>query len=192
MLTSDRGLVLRPIEATDIEFVLSLRNDLAIQRLASQSPPMPHVRQEIEANMANPATRLACSAGAADSLEFLCEIDGAPAGVGGLYDIHHWARHAELGVSLAAGPWRRQGFGELAHRMLIEYGFDDLNLRRIVASVHGDNAPVLRLCDKLGFQREGVRKEFRWVNGRYVDLVLFSMSRVDYADERAEELDVER
>jgi RimJ/RimL family protein N-acetyltransferase len=184
LLTSPRGLILRAIKTSDLDFVNVLRNNLEIERLANPRPPIPHVLEEFEANMAQQATRLACSDGTPDSLELLCEIDGVPAGIGGLYGIDYWARHAEIGVSLADGPWRGHGFGELAHRMLIEYGFDDLNLRRILAAVHSDNARVLRLCKKLGFQPEGVRKEFRWVNGRYVDLHLLSMGRHDYASAR--------
>lgn len=180
MLTSPNGLVLRPIKSSDLDFVVSLRNDLTIERFASPRPPRPHVREEFEANLAYSATRLACSAGVSNAFELLCEINGVPAGIGGLYDIDYWARHAEIGVSLTNGPWRGHGFGELALRMLIEYGFDDLNLRRILVAVHSDNARVLHLCEKLGFQLEGVRKEFRWVKGRYVDLHLLSMSRHDY------------
>ena len=182
MLTSSRGLVLRPIEPADLAFVVALRNDMTIERLAGTRPPLPHVREEFEANFVAPATRLACSDGSSDSLEFLCEIDGVPAGIGGLYGIDYWARHAELGVSLADGPWRGHGFGELAHRVVIEYAFGDLNLRRILAAVHSNNDRVLRLCAKLGFEVEGIRKEFRWVNGAYVDLHLMAMSRSDYAN----------
>jgi RimJ/RimL family protein N-acetyltransferase len=180
MLISDRGLVLRPIALTDLDFVGTLRNNLAIERAASPSPPVPHVREEFEANLNNPVTRLACSDGRPSSIEFLCEIEGEAAGVGGLYEIDLYARHAEVGVSFAEGPWRGHGYGELVHRVLIEYGFNDLNLQRILASVHADNTGVLRLCEKLGFELEGVRKEFRWVNGRYVDLHLFSMSCSSY------------
>ena len=108
-------------------------------------------------------------------------------GIGGLYNVDLWARHVEIGVSFVDGPWRGKGFGELAHRMLIEYGFNDLNLRRILGSVHADNPGVLRLCKKLGFRLEGVRKEFRWVNGRYVDLHLFSMTSREYEDAQKEQ-----
>jgi RimJ/RimL family protein N-acetyltransferase len=184
MLTAPRDLILRPIEPSDLDFVVALRNDLAIERLAGTRPPVPHIRQEFERNLADPATMLACSSGTPNSLEFLCEIKGEAAGIGGLYRIDQYARHGELGVSLADGPWRRHGYGELAHRILIEYGFDDLNLRRILASVHADNVAVLRLCERLGFVLEGIRKEYRWVHGRYVDLHVLSMTRGDYASAR--------
>lgn len=186
MLVSKRGLVLRPIERSDLEFVKALRNDLAIERLASPLPPLPHIREEFEANLNNSLTRLACSDGRPSSIEFLCEVEGNAAGVGGLYEIDLYARHAELGVSFAEGPWRGHGYGELAHRMLVEYAFNDLNLRRILGSVHADNVGVLRLCEKLGFQLEGIRKEFRWVNGRYVDLHLLSMNRANYDEAQSD------
>lgn len=180
MLTADRDLVLRPIEHHDLDFVVALRNDLTIERLAGTQPPRPRLRAEFETNMNDPNRRSAVSDGTANSVEFLCEISSARAGIGGLYGIDVYARHAELGVSLADGPWRGKGYGELAHRRLIEYAFQDLNLRRVLASVHADNANVLALCRRLGFVQDGVRKEFRWVAGNYVDLVLLSMDREDY------------
>lgn len=185
MLISERGLLLRPIEISDLDFVVALRNNLTVERLASQKPPLPHLRAEFEANLMDPVSRLSCSHGGSDSLEFMCEVEGEPAGIGGLYAIDPYARHAELGVSFADGPWRGCGYGELAHRRLIEYGFEDLNLRRILGSVHADNTGVLRLCEKLGYELEGIRKEFRWVNGQYVDLHVFSMDRASYAAKKA-------
>jgi len=180
VLVSPTGLVLRPIEPTDLAFVQRLRNDVTIERLASPSPPWPHPLAEFADNLADPAVRLAASDGRPGSMELLCVVDGEPAGIGGLYGIDWFARHAELGVSLAEGPWRGRGLGELAHRMLAEYAFDDLNLRRVLGSVHADNERVLGLCRKLGFVEEGRRREHRWVAGRYVDLVLLSMDRTEY------------
>lgn len=184
MLISNRGLILRPIALADLDFVVAIRNNLLIERAANSFPPFPHIREEFESNVTDHSTRMAPSEGRPNSIEFLCEVDGDPAGIGGLYGMDLYARHGELGVSLAEGSWRGQGFGELAHRMLIEYGFDDLNLRRILASVHADNTRVLRLCEKLGFQLDGIRKEYRWVNGQYMDLHLFSMNRSDYEKSR--------
>ena len=181
MLTSARGLVLRPIEVDDVGFVAALRNDLAIERLAGSGPPIPRLRSEFEQNLADERVRRACSDGSPSSIELICEVEGTAAGIGGVYGIDHTARHAELGVSLADGPWRGRGFGELAHRMLLSYAFEDLNLRRMHASVHADNTAVLALCEKLGFRIEGVRVDFRWVAGAYVDLVVFGMGRPDFA-----------
>ncbi|MCB0973122.1 MAG: GNAT family N-acetyltransferase [Actinobacteria bacterium] len=186
MLISESGLVLRAIEKNDLRFVAELRNSAAIERLASRTPPWPQALEVFEGHLMNPVFRSACAAGEALSLEFLCQVDGRRAGIAGLYGIDWFARHAELGVSFLPGPWRGRGFGEEAHRMMIEYAFGDLNLCRILASVHHDNTRVLELCLRLGFIEEGRRREHRWVGGHYVDLVVFSMSRDEYGFESME------
>lgn len=181
MLSSSRGLVLRAIEESDLQFVCLVRNDPELEAAASREPPIPRSIEEFRKNLGSDATRRAPADGSADSLEFVCEVDGTRAGIGGLYSIDLYARHAEIGVTLAEGPWRGKGFGRLAHEMLLDYAFRWLNLRRVLAAVHSDNTRVIELCHELGFVDEGLRKEFRWVKGSYVDLLLLAVTRDAYA-----------
>jgi ribosomal-protein-alanine N-acetyltransferase len=64
------------------------------------------------------------------------------------------AREAALAFYLAPDVWR-QGFATEAGRAWIRFGFERLELTRIVASVDARNAASLRVLEKLGFQWRG-------------------------------------
>ena len=67
----------------------------------------------------------------------LCRIIERPAGrhVGNiaLHQIHPVHRSAELGILIGAPDARGKGFGREACALLIQYGFDHLNLHKITA-----------------------------------------------------------
>lgn len=60
----------------------------------------------------------------------------------------------DLGFRFAREFWGR-GYATEAARACVEHGFGELNLDRIVAWSHPDNAASLRVLTKLGFQRYG-------------------------------------
>jgi RimJ/RimL family protein N-acetyltransferase len=60
-----------------------------------------------------------------------------------------------LGFVIAA-PWQRKGLGEEVCRAIIEYGWEELDFKTIVAFVEPLNAPSLQLCCKLGFVMKGM------------------------------------
>jgi RimJ/RimL family protein N-acetyltransferase len=57
----------------------------------------------------------------------------------------------ELGYRFARSHWGK-GLATEAARAWLEYGFRELNQTRIVAFVHTDNRPSIRVIDKLGFR----------------------------------------
>lgn len=62
-------------------------------------------------------------------------------------------------------------------KWLIEYGFNELNLHRIELKAAVDNHKSQAIPQKLNFTKEGIMRQAEWVNGKPVDLVLFSLIR---------------
>jgi RimJ/RimL family protein N-acetyltransferase len=88
-------------------------------------------------------------------------------------DPHSASRHvADLGLMVAAG-YRRRGIG----RALLEQAVDwarDAGVRKLELHVFPWNEPALRLYERFGFEREGLRKEHYRRAGEYVDVVLMA------------------
>ena len=97
----------------------------------------------------------------------------------GLYHIHWAYSTAEFGIFLGDDDYRSKGCGSDALRILIRYGFDNLNLNRIWCEVY-DNNPSIELYKYLGFQYEGTMKEHYYDDGRYWDSHLLGMLKSDY------------
>jgi len=99
-----------------------------------------------------------------------------------LHSIQPIHRSAELQIRLGDVAARGRGFGTEATRLLLTFGFHDLNLQRIFLHVLADNAPAIRLYEKVGFVTEGVLRRAAHIDGRYVDVRIMAMLREEYRD----------
>ncbi len=86
----------------------------------------------------------------------------------------------ELGYELAQAAWGK-GVATVVARHVIEYGFTELGLHRIEATVMTGNERSERVLEKLGFSREGVLREYKFARGLYKDYTLFSVLQSDWA-----------
>jgi len=65
-----------------------------------------------------------------------------------------------------------QGLGTEATRLMIDYGFNTLNLHRIQLHVFQDNKAAIRIYEKIGFKKEGVLREVMYHHGKYCDFLV--------------------
>lgn len=91
---------------------------------------------------------------------------------------HH---RAEIGYDLCPDRWGRALMPE-ALTALIRHGFDQMRLNRIEATTHVENRRSQRVLEKLGFQREGLLREYYCQNGIYNDQVQFSLLRKEWLE----------
>jgi [ribosomal protein S5]-alanine N-acetyltransferase len=89
---------------------------------------------------------------------------------------HH---HAEVGYDMWPAYWG-QGLMPEALRAVVQYGFAEMELNRVQATTHTENHRSQRVLEKLGFQREGILREFYCRDGIYNDQVQFSLLRSDW------------
>jgi len=85
--------------------------------------------------------------------------------------------HGVCGVGIAIGDranWS-QGYGYEAMQLALAFAFDELNLHRVQATVFGYNDRSIALFEKLGFQREGVYREFLQRDGKRYDMMLYGL-----------------
>ena len=100
--------------------------------------------------------------------------DGDLAGEAILWGIDPHNRSAHVGISLRPA-FRGRGLGADAVRVLCEYGFTVRGLHRLGVETLRDNGPMLRIAEQVGFVREGVLRRAAWVNGQFIDEVVFGM-----------------
>lgn len=81
---------------------------------------------------------------------------------------------ATLGYSLSA---QHQGNGYMteAGQRLIAYAFDDLNLHRLMANYMPHNHRSANVLKRLGFQIEGIARDYLFINGQWQDHVMTSL-----------------
>ncbi len=95
-------------------------------------------------------------------------------GVANLYHIDTMAREAEIGIWLGRGYWGR-GVQQEVNRLLLEFGFRSLELRRIVFQVAVENERAQAAFRKLGATEEGRVPLFSRRRNRMVEHLVYSL-----------------
>ena len=96
-----------------------------------------------------------------------------------LFNILEEHRRCNWGIKLDKKCWR-QGYGTEAARLIIRYVFEDLGFNRLKSDTHAGNTASQKFQESLGFVKEGVFREERYVRGRYLDDICYGMVQEDY------------
>jgi RimJ/RimL family protein N-acetyltransferase len=106
--------------------------------------------------------------------------DKKPIGTIGLGHINWLNRNANLFAYIGYPEYWGQGIVGEAAELVIQYGFEELNLHRINSGVFDPNKRSLRAAEKLGFVKEGISKEEMYVDGKYSDVHKFYLLKNDW------------
>ncbi len=82
-------------------------------------------------------------------------------------------------VLLDKSTWGK-GFGSEATQLVVDYGFQMLNLNRIQLHVNAENEPAKAVYKKIGFQYEGNLRQAMYKNNKYYDFWLMSILNEEY------------
>jgi RimJ/RimL family protein N-acetyltransferase len=90
--------------------------------------------------------------------------------------------HQVCGIAYCIGEPadRGQGYGREAVSLALAFAFHELNLHRVTLTVFNYNQPSIALAEKLGFQREGVFREFLQRDGQRHDMFLYGLLRHEW------------
>jgi aminoglycoside 6'-N-acetyltransferase len=87
-------------------------------------------------------------------------------------------RRAELGFTLAPA-YQGRGYATEAVRCVLNRLFD-AGLHKVCAECDARNLASARLLDRLGFTREGLRREHTWLKNEWTDDMLFGLLARDW------------
>ncbi|MEG4075501.1 GNAT family protein [Microcoleus sp. Pol14C2] len=88
---------------------------------------------------------------------------------------------AEIGYALSRNYWG-EGYMSEAVNAVIEFGFREMLLNRILARCEVSNIASARVMEKVGMQLEGILRQHIFVKDRYWDLKLYSILREEFFD----------
>ncbi|HSB66380.1 MAG TPA: GNAT family protein [Anaerolineales bacterium] len=92
-------------------------------------------------------------------------------------------RSAEFGIMIGDKSCWNQGYGTEAVRLLVQHGFNTLNLNRIYLRVLESNPRAIRAYEKAGFTHEGRQRQAEFKEGRYLDLLVMSILKDEFISE---------
>jgi len=110
------------------------------------------------------------------------ELKGSP-GLIGTLGFYNWVKEGgwrtETGYDLNSAFWGK-GIMREAMSATIQYAFDEMRVNRIEAMVLPHNQRSIGLVQRLGFVQEGVLRDHGFVDGRFIDDILFALLARDW------------
>jgi RimJ/RimL family protein N-acetyltransferase len=106
--------------------------------------------------------------------------DNKPIGSAGFSLINWFNRNANIFVSIGESDYWGQNIAPEVSKLLINYGFEELNFHKIYTSIFSPNKRSLRVAEKLGFEHEGTLKEQIYIDGEFFDEYRFAIFKNEW------------
>ena len=172
-LTTDR-LQLRPVTMEDIEFIYTLfaASETNLYSTFDDLKTIEEAKDMYETYL---------KPGFPTHFRLLIELKDSktPIGTIGLYLYSEKNKRAELGYDLAREHWGN-GYMTEAVSEVIRYGFIELGLNRIEATVDTRNTNSYRLLERVGFKREGLLRQRHHYGSSYQDELFYGLLKTDW------------
>ena len=116
-----------------------------------------------------------------EAIEFIVleKLSGSLVGACGLVKINTFSNWAELGFWIAP-EYQSKGYVTEASKLVMNYGFKELNLNRIEAFCFTRNTASIKVQEKLGMKREAKLRQRANCNGKYCDVYISSMLKSEW------------
>lgn len=98
----------------------------------------------------------------------------------GFHNIDFINKNAEFGINIGDKNFWNRSYGTDATRLMLDFGFNILNLHHIHLSVLNFNKRAIKCYEKVGFKTIGKLSEYRQIGGERFDMILMEILSKDF------------
>lgn len=98
----------------------------------------------------------------------------------GLDQIDFQNQNAIFGMMIGEKRAWGKGYGTEVTALVMQYAFGELHLNRVQLQVFEYNLRAMRVCEKVGFRREGVLRQEHVYDSRFWDTVVMAILREEW------------
>lgn len=161
---------LRPIEKTDICRIIKWKNDYEVFKYLGggyEPQSMTNLEKYIDILCDN----------SKNNKRFIIDNNGNAIGIIGLYEIDFKNRNCELGIYIGEKKEWGKGYASTACKLIQEYAFSNLNLKKIKLKVVEENISAKKMYMKLGYRLVGTYINERYIEGKYNNIISMELLR---------------
>lgn len=166
---------IRELERRDLKEINKWRNDSEL--IASLGAPFRYINAEVDEKwfdsyMSNRGSAVRCAIVERDNDVIL--------GLVSLVSIDHLNQCAEFHIMIGDKDNQGKGIGTYATKEMLRHAFNNLNLRRVELTVVDENQRAQKMYEKVGFVREGVKRQAKYKNGEFINMIVYSILREEF------------
>lgn len=168
-----KHVYLRALEPEDLDFVLEVENSEEFWEISATR--VPYSQYLIKKYLQNSHR---------DIYEIkqlrlmICNVEHQRLGMIDVFDFDPKDRRAAIGILIVKETERNRGYGTEVLTLISNYCFHHLAMHQVYANVTADNLPSIKLFEKKGFEKVGVKKDWILINGNFKDEVLYQLINV--------------
>lgn len=171
----NKNILLRELRLDELDKILNYVNDYEIYSSFTDSAPTPKTYEFqkewlLYENKREDVITFAIASIEDDGFLGTCQLRG----------IDLFNEVATLSIIIGSKNHSGKGYGKEAVDLLLNYGFNELNLNRIELSVYEDNIKAIKLYEKCGFTKEGVRREHIYRKSTYHNQFIYSILKDEF------------
>ncbi|PKO19251.1 MAG: GNAT family N-acetyltransferase [Chloroflexi bacterium HGW-Chloroflexi-10] len=168
-----KAVVLRPITVEDAPAVFAALADKETMRLTGTQQDFTYDQVEDFCEKISQAD---------DRLDYAITLPEAPAYIGEVVinGIDWENRSANFRIAMGGQQYFGKGYGTEAARLILNYAFQTLGLHRVELEVYDFNPRAQHVYEKIGFVREGVRRDVLLREGEYHSAIQMSLLEAEY------------
>lgn len=99
-----------------------------------------------------------------------------------LGNIHPIHKYADIGLLIGDKNYWGRGIATNAIKLVSEFAFDELNLRKVFAGVYENNIGSIKAFEKCGFKKAYVKKDNYYFEGKFIDAFVFELYNKNLVD----------
>lgn len=111
--------------------------------------------------------------------------DNIPIGIIGLNRINWVNQWANAFIYIGEVKYWGREIATEATRLLLKYGFEELNLNKISGTVAVENIASWKIAEKVGFKLDGILKDEFYNNGRFIDVKKYRYLKKDWFNKKS-------
>ncbi|HYV33780.1 MAG TPA: GNAT family protein [Candidatus Limnocylindria bacterium] len=168
MILKGEKVVLRPVRMDDAPRFVKWFNDPSVhQFLSVREMSLKGEKEWIKARLKSKNIH---------DLHFCIDtIDGKHIGSIGLHQINKLDKHAVFGIMIGEKTYWDHGLGTEATKLMLGYAFKKLKLHKVKLGVHVNNPRAIKVYKRLGFVKEGVKRDEVLWKGKYYNSYIMSL-----------------
>jgi RimJ/RimL family protein N-acetyltransferase len=112
--------------------------------------------------------------------EILHKKGNEPIGFCELTEISWINRNAYIGLLIGETDYWGYGIGSEVISLMLNYGFNELNLSKIRIDVFEPNKSSIKCIERNGFKLEGCLRKEAYIDGMYYDLLVYGILKEEW------------
>ncbi|MBU5485115.1 GNAT family N-acetyltransferase [Clostridium sp. MSJ-11] len=178
MLFESSKIKLRKMISDDAELYHKWRNDMEV--MASTNPFLDMYHMEETRGFVN---QVILGSNSSKSYIILERKTETPMGIISLINIDYKNRNAECIIDIGEKNYWGKGYATESMKLLLDYGFLEMNLHRVYLRVFSFNEKAMKLYEKMGFKYEGKSRQSLFREGIWHDIIHMGILKEEYIDE---------